>query len=105
MVEVKVLLAVRSVKYGPPSPTASSTRCAFVGPCLADKPCGSKYWHPPTSIWSVEGWHTAQHTPMAMAMAPVVYCLWQRFLRFDPEDPIWPNRYCRDAASEELRRS
>jgi transketolase len=27
-----------------------------------------------------------------MAMAPVIYCLWQRFLRFDPEDPIWPNR-------------
>ena len=27
-----------------------------------------------------------------MAMAPVVYCLWQHFLRFDPEDPIWPNR-------------
>jgi transketolase len=27
-----------------------------------------------------------------MAMAPVAYCLWQRFLRFDPEDPIWPNR-------------
>jgi transketolase len=25
-------------------------------------------------------------------MAPVVYCLWQRFLRFDPEAPIWPNR-------------
>lgn len=28
----------------------------------------------------------------AMAMAPVVYCLWQPFLRFDPADPIWPNR-------------
>ena len=27
-----------------------------------------------------------------MGMAPVLYCLWQRFLRFDPEDPIWPNR-------------
>ena len=27
-----------------------------------------------------------------MAMAPVVYVLWQEFLRFDPEDPIWPNR-------------
>jgi transketolase len=27
-----------------------------------------------------------------MAMAPVIYCLWQRFLRFDPEHPIWPNR-------------
>ena len=27
-----------------------------------------------------------------MAMAPVVYVLWQEFLRFDPEDPIRPNR-------------
>ena len=27
-----------------------------------------------------------------MAMAPVVYVLWQEYLRFDPEDPIWPNR-------------
>jgi transketolase len=27
-----------------------------------------------------------------MALAPVVYCLWQDFLRFDPDDPIWPNR-------------
>lgn len=27
-----------------------------------------------------------------MAMAPVAYCLWQRMLRFDPDDPIWPNR-------------
>lgn len=32
------------------------------------------------------------HPGTPMAMAPVVYCLWQRFLRFDPEDPIWPNR-------------
>jgi len=32
------------------------------------------------------------HPGTAMAMAPVVYCLWQRFLRFDPDDPIWPNR-------------
>ena len=27
-----------------------------------------------------------------MALAPVVYDLWQRHLRFDPHDPIWPNR-------------
>src|SRR6266508_4438539 len=27
-----------------------------------------------------------------MAMAPVAYALWQRHLRFDPADPIWPNR-------------
>lgn len=32
------------------------------------------------------------HPGTPMAMAPVVFCLWQRFLRFDPDDPIWPNR-------------
>jgi len=32
------------------------------------------------------------HPGTPMAMAPVIYCLWQRFLRFDPEHPIWPNR-------------
>src|SRR6266704_3597977 len=32
------------------------------------------------------------HPGTPMAMAPVVYCLWQEFLRFDPDDPIWPNR-------------
>jgi transketolase len=32
------------------------------------------------------------HPGTPMAMAPVAYCLWQHFLRFDPEDPIWPNR-------------
>jgi transketolase len=32
------------------------------------------------------------HPGTPMALAPVAYCLWQRFLRFDPEHPIWPNR-------------
>ena len=32
------------------------------------------------------------HPGTPMAMAPVVYTLWQEFLRFDPEDPIWQNR-------------
>ena len=32
------------------------------------------------------------HPGTPMAMAPVVYTLWQDFLRFDPDDPIWPNR-------------
>jgi transketolase len=27
-----------------------------------------------------------------MALAPLAYVLWQRFLRFDPQNPIWPNR-------------
>ena len=32
------------------------------------------------------------HPGTPMAMAPVAYTLWQRFLRFDPADPIWPDR-------------
>lgn len=32
------------------------------------------------------------HPGTPMALAPVAYCLWQRYLRFDPSDPIWPNR-------------
>ncbi len=32
------------------------------------------------------------HPGTPMAMAPVAYTLWQRFLRFDPQDPIWANR-------------
>jgi transketolase len=27
-----------------------------------------------------------------MALAPLAYTLWQDFLRFDPAEPIWPNR-------------
>jgi transketolase len=32
------------------------------------------------------------HPGTPVGMAPVAYTLWQRFLRFDPSDPIWPNR-------------
>src|SRR6187399_3127789 len=32
------------------------------------------------------------HPGTPMALAPIAYCLWQRFLRFDPAHPIWPNR-------------
>ncbi|MGD1213881.1 MAG: transketolase [Terriglobales bacterium] len=32
------------------------------------------------------------HPGAPMALAPVAYCLWQQFLRYDPENPIWPNR-------------
>jgi transketolase len=32
------------------------------------------------------------HPGTPMAMAPVAYELWNYFLRFDPNDPIWPNR-------------
>lgn len=32
------------------------------------------------------------HPGTAMALAPVAYTLWSRFLRYDPELPIWANR-------------
>src|SRR3954471_16398960 len=31
------------------------------------------------------------HPGTPMALAPLAYTLWQRHLRFDPADPIWPN--------------
>src|SRR5262245_24892461 len=32
------------------------------------------------------------HPGTPMALAPVAYTLWQRYLRYDPNDPTWPNR-------------
>ncbi len=32
------------------------------------------------------------HPGTPMALAPLVYTIWNRLLRFDPKDPIWPNR-------------
>jgi len=32
------------------------------------------------------------HPGAPMGLAPVVYALWQRVLRYDPADPTWPNR-------------
>ena len=32
------------------------------------------------------------HPGTPMALAPLVYTIWNRVMTFDPEDPIWPNR-------------
>src|ERR1700746_2208958 len=32
------------------------------------------------------------HPGTPMALAPLVYTIWNRVLRFDPHDPIWPDR-------------
>jgi transketolase len=32
------------------------------------------------------------HAGTPMGIAPVAYTLWQQFLRYDPSDPLWPNR-------------
>src|SRR3989449_1856374 len=48
----------------------------------------------PIRTLSMDGVQAADsgHPGTPMAMAPVAYCLWQKFLRFDPQDPVWPNR-------------
>src|SRR5207342_3616414 len=32
------------------------------------------------------------HAGAPMGLAPVAYTLWQKFLRYDPSDPLWPGR-------------
>src|SRR5215475_9368723 len=32
------------------------------------------------------------HPGAPMGLAPVAYCLWQQYLRYDPVGPLWPNR-------------
>ena len=32
------------------------------------------------------------HPGTPMALAPVAYTVWTDFLRYDPADPLWPNR-------------
>jgi transketolase len=32
------------------------------------------------------------HPGTPMALAPLVYTIWNQVMRFDPQDPIWPNR-------------
>ena len=43
---------------------------------------------------SIDGVQQANsgHPGAPMGLAPVVYELWQRYLRYDPANPIWPNR-------------
>ena len=43
---------------------------------------------------SIDGVQKANsgHPGAPMAFAPVAYVLWQQFLRYDPANPVWPNR-------------
>ena len=43
------------------------------------------------SIDAVQQAHSG-HPGTPMALAPLVYTIWNRVLQFDPEDPIWPGR-------------
>ena len=46
------------------------------------------------SCLSMDGVQKANsgHPGTPMAMAPVAYTIWSKFLKFDPQAPIWPNR-------------
>src|ERR1700686_997249 len=46
---------------------------------------------PPLSIDPVQQAKSG-HPGTPMALAPLVYTIWNRVMQFDPEDPIWPNR-------------
>ena len=64
-------------RKGPVSPRAIDEQCINTIRTLAmDAVQQAKSGHPGTP----------------MALAPVAYTLWQNFLRFNPDDPIWPNR-------------
>jgi len=43
---------------------------------------------------SIDAVQAAQsgHPGTPMALAPLVYTIWNRVMNFDPQDPIWPNR-------------
>ncbi len=43
---------------------------------------------------SIDGVQKANsgHPGAPMALAPVAYVLWQQFMRYDPANPVWPNR-------------
>ena len=32
------------------------------------------------------------HSGTAMALAPLAHVLWTRIMRYDPEEPLWPDR-------------
>ncbi len=75
---------------GPTSPTTTGTR--IPGPRMGqDLDQLAINTIRTLSIDAVEKANSG-HPGTPMSMAPVAYTLWQRFLRFDPADPVWPNR-------------
>jgi transketolase N-terminal domain/subunit len=45
------------------------------------------------------------HPGTPMGAAPTAYCLWQRFLRYDPHDPEWSLSPCTALACQHRRKS
>jgi len=73
----------------------TSTRAAPARPAAANNPAElDRLCINTIRTLSIDAVQAAQsgHPGTPMAAAPTAYCLWQRFLRYDPEDPRWPNR-------------
>jgi transketolase len=73
----------------------TSTRTALARPAAAKDPADlDRLCINTIRTLSIDAVQAAKsgHPGTPMATAPAVYCLWQRFLRYDPEDPRWPNR-------------
>ena len=70
-------------------PTEASTEAADASESAIDKLCVDTIRT--LSMDAVQRANSG-HPGTPMALAPVAYTIWQRFLRFDPEDPTWPNR-------------
>src|SRR5258705_10059730 len=101
----------------PPLPAERCSRLSFLSRGRPVLSCEGVYMSQPNPALSSEGAFVSQqnidqlcintirtlpidavqqansgHPGAPMGLAPVVYSLWQRFLRYDPTDPTWPNR-------------
>src|SRR6266436_2344117 len=82
------VLSCEGVYMSQPNPALSSEG-AFVSQQNIDQLCINTIRT--LSIDAVQQANSG-HPGAPMGLAPVVYSLWQSFLRYDPADPLWPNR-------------
>ena len=80
-----------SRSFTPPARLESTTR-AEDGSCRTETISMHVYQHDPHVVDGRRAGSQLGAPRRADGPGPVAYCLWQRFLRFDPQDPIWPNR-------------
>ena len=52
----------------------------------------ARHRHHPHLVYGRVQAANSGHPGTPMALAPVMYTVWQKFLRFDPDHPIWSNR-------------
>src|SRR6202049_4774364 len=73
----------------PNSPRSGASRNGIAFPNAVDERCINTIR---TLAMGAVQQANSGHPGTPMALAPLIYTLRQNFLRFDPDDPIWPNR-------------